>query len=48
MTGQEIIDFIKEHHLENYDFVVSHEIGEGAYSVYDLYIDEDKHEVEVC
>lgn len=47
MTGKEIIEYIKNNHLEDYTFVVSHEQGESAYDVMELCIDEIYREVEV-
>lgn len=47
MTGEEIITYIRENHLEDYTFVVQHETGEGYYDVRDLEVDEDCHEVTV-
>lgn len=47
MTGEEIINYIKENHLENYTFIVQHETGEGYFDVMDLEIDENRQEVTV-
>lgn len=47
MTGQELIDYIREHHLEDYVIVVRHDTGSSAYPVYEIYIDETYKEIEL-
>ncbi len=47
MLGEEIIEFIKENHLEDYSFIVSHETGEGGYDVSEFIIDHNRREVEI-
>lgn len=47
MTGEDLIEYIINNHLEDYTFVVSHEQGESAYDVMELRIDEIYREVEV-
>ncbi len=47
MTGQELIDYIKDNHLEEYLIVVSHETGSGAYGVYEIEVDHEHKEIEL-
>ena len=47
MTGEEIINYIRKNHLEDYTFVVQHETGDGYSDVRYLEIDEDYREVAV-
>lgn len=36
MTGQDLIEFIQNNHLEEYKVIVSHETGESAYEVMEV------------
>lgn len=47
MTGSELIWIIEHNHLEDYDFIVSHNTGEGTYSIGEFEIIEDSKEVEL-
>ena len=47
MTGEEIIEYIRNNHLEDYTFIVSHETGESAYDVSEFSVDHDHKEVEI-
>lgn len=47
MTGSELIWIIQSNHLEDYDFVVSHDTGESAYSIQEFEIKENSKEVEL-
>ena len=47
MTGQELIELIKNNHLEDYTIITSHETGEGSYPILDVYIDHAQRTVEV-
>ena len=47
MTGSELIWIIQSNHLEDYDFVVSHDTGESAHSIQEFEIIEDSKEVEL-
>lgn len=47
MTGEELIAYIQHNHLEDYEFIVSHEIGESAYAIMETYEDHDKKTVEL-
>ena len=39
MTGQELIEYITDNHLENYIVVVSHEVGESSYPAREIEMD---------
>ena len=47
MTGQELIEFIQNNHLENYTVEVCHEIGESSYPVRDVETDHTLKTIEV-
>ena len=47
MTGEYLIKFIEENNLQDYEFVMSENYGEGTYPILDLYIDKNSKTVEV-
>lgn len=47
MTGQEIIDKIRELNLEEYTFEVDHDVCDGAFPVKYLDINEENKTVEI-
>lgn len=47
MTGKDLIEFIQNNHLEEYEIVVSHETGESAYSVMEIEPDHIHKTIEL-
>ena len=47
MTGEYLIKFIEENNLQDYEFIMSENYGEGEYPISNLYIDENSKTVEV-
>ena len=47
MTGAELIQIIQNNGLDDYEIVVSHEIGEGAYPVREAYVNDAEKTVEL-
>ena len=48
MTGEYLIKFIEENNLQEYEFVMGEDYGEGIYPILELYIDENSKTVEVA
>lgn len=47
MTGQELIEYIINNHLENYIVVVSQEVGESSYPAREIEIDNTLKTFEI-
>lgn len=47
MLGSELISYIQENEFEDFDFIVSHDTGSGAYSITEAYPNYEKQEVEL-
>lgn len=48
LTGAELIAYIQNNQLEDYTFVVSHETGEGAYSIKEVIENHNEGTIELC
>ena len=47
MTGTELIAYIQNNQLEDYTFIVRHEIGEGAYPITEITENHNEGTVEL-